>query len=92
MLNCGNCDLTHLQRVEHEADVAVAAFDERLHCDIVHLQPLLMRNLQHAAATLLLRGPVELQLEAVVLQRPQLLAPAIVADADDRDFGRLRDG
>jgi len=80
---------TYLQRVQHEADVAVAALDESLHGDVVDLQPLLQGDLQHAVANLLLRRPVELQLEAMVLKRPQLLAPAIVADADDRDLGYL---
>ena len=83
---------THLQGVQHKPDVAVAAFDERFHGNVVHLQPLLLRDLQHAVANLLLGGSVKLQLEAVVLQRPQLLAPAVIANADDRNFGHLRSG
>jgi hypothetical protein len=53
---------------------------------VAHLQALLLRDLQHSVADLLLGGAVELQFHAVILKGPQLLAPAVVADADDGNF------
>lgn len=54
-----------------------------------HLQTFRLRNFHHAAANLLLRRLDEGHLQAVVLQRLDLLGIGVVADADNGDFGYL---
>ena len=56
---------------------------------LTHLQPLRLSNLHHAPPNHLLGGPRELQLQAVILERPQLLRPGVIADADDGNLGNL---
>ena len=58
-------------------------------CYLVDLQPLIAAHRQHALRNLVGQGLAELKLKAVVAQRLELLAVAVVANADNWDLGLL---